>query len=152
ALAGAPPGPQTRIAENTLTGNRFHGIQIENDDGGVRIEGNRFEGNTMAGLYVPQGEFSGEVEGNVFAGNREAGVYVYRATGLSIRNNRFDSAPSEPQGHAIILEIVPGNAIRGVSIVGNSMWDQAADGIAVWARGGDLEGLSIAANSFGGRT
>jgi len=152
ALTGAPSGPQTRIAENTFSGNRFHGIQIEDAAGGVRIEGNRLEGNLIAGLYVSQGEFSGEVEGNIFAGNREAGVYLYRASGVNIRSNRFESTPSAPQGHAIVFEAVPGNSISGVSVVGNTMWEQSADGIAVWARGGDLDGLRIVGNSFGGRT
>jgi parallel beta-helix repeat protein len=101
---------------------------------------------------VPQGEFSGEVEGNIFAGNREAGVYVYRTSGLSVRNNRFESSPSRTQGHAIVFEAVPGNSIRDVSVVGNSMGDQGADGIAVWTRGGELDGLNIAENFFGGRT
>jgi parallel beta-helix repeat protein len=152
ALAGAPSGPQTRIADNTLTANKFHGIQIENGEGGIRIEGNRIEDNSVAGLYLSQGEVSGEVEGNVFAGNREAGVYLYRASGLSIRNNRFDSSTSEPQRHAIVFEVIPGNSVRGVSVVGNSMWEQSSDGIVIWARGGELDGLNISANSFGGRT
>ena len=39
-----------------------------------------------------------------------------------------------------------------MSVVGNSIWDQASNGIAIWARGGELDGLNIAANSFGGRT
>jgi parallel beta-helix repeat protein len=139
--------PQSRVAENTLTGNAFHGIQIENGEGGVRIERNRLEGNAIAGLYVSGGRFSGEIADNTISGNREAGIYLYMASGVSIRNNRFNG-----NGHGVLLESIAGGSIQEVDIAGNAIWDQTWDGVAVRARGGALSGLRIDANSFGGRT
>jgi parallel beta-helix repeat protein len=151
-LPGAAPGLQNVISGNTLTGNLFHGIQIERGEGGVRIDRNRLAGNAIAGLYAYGGDFTGEVVDNTFAGNKEAGVYLYRASGVSIRNNRFQASSSAPQGHGILLEAIQGNSIRGVDISGNAIWDQAYDGISVRSRGGALEGLKIEGNSIGGRT
>lgn len=139
--------PVSVVADNTLAGNAFHGIQVESGEGGLRIERNRLEGNAIAGLYVAGGNFSGEVSGNTFSGNREAGVYLYMASGVAIRNNRFDG-----NGHGVLLEAIQGGSIREVEIAGNAMWDQTYDGIAVRARGGSLAGLRIDGNSFGGRT
>jgi parallel beta-helix repeat protein len=151
-LPGAAPGPQTRIAGNTLVGNLFHGIQIERGEGGVRIERNRVEANAIAGLYVFGGDFTGEIVDNTFTGNKEAGIYLYRASGVVIRNNRFRPTASGPQAHGILLEAIQGNSIRGVDISGNAIFDQEYDGISVRARGGALEGLKIEGNSIGGRT
>jgi parallel beta-helix repeat protein len=138
---------ETRVADNTLTGNGFHGIQIERGEGGVRLERNTMRDNAMAGLYVSGGDFTGQVEDNTFTGNREAGIYLYRASGVVIRNNRFESG-----GHGILLEAVVENSIKSVEISGNSMRDQGKDGIAVWSRGGVLSGIRIEGNTFGGRT
>jgi parallel beta-helix repeat protein len=139
--------PQTRVAGNTLTGNAFHGIQVESGEGGVRIERNRLENNAIAGLYVAGGNFSGQVADNTFGGNKEAGIYLYMASGVAIRNNRF-----EGNGHGVLLEAIQGGSNREVEISGNAMWDQTWDGIAVRARGGSLAGLRIDGNSFGGKT
>jgi parallel beta-helix repeat protein len=151
-LPGAGPGPHSRIADNTVTGNLFHGIQIERAEGGVRIDRNTLDSNAIAGLYVYGGYFSGDIVDNTFAGNREAGIYLYCASDVTIRNNRFDGGSSSAQQHGILLEAIAGNSIRSVAISGNAIWDQASAGIAVWARGGILAGLKIEGNSFGGRT
>lgn len=135
------------VTDNMLTGNAFHGLQVERGEGGVRIERNTFEGNAIAGLYVAGGSFSGEIAANTFKGNREAGVYLYRAAGVTIRNNRFEAG-----GHGILIEAIGDNSIRDVEISGNALREQGQDGIAVWSRGGVLAGLRIEGNSFGGRT
>jgi parallel beta-helix repeat protein len=137
---------ESRIADNTLIGNQFHGLQIERGEGRVHVERNTLQDNAIAGLYVSGGDFTGEIVDNRFSGNREAGIYLYRASGVTIRNNRFESG-----GHGILIEALQDNAIRAVEISGNSMRDQAQDGIAVWARGGELAGLRIDGNSFAGR-
>lgn len=151
-MAAAPAGPQTRIVDNTLVANAFHGLQIEQGEGGVRIERNRMESNAIAGIYVGGGFFSGEIEDNTFIGNREAGIYLYMASGVRIRNNRFQSAASGAQGHGILLEAIQGNSIRGIDISGNAIWDQTWDGVSVRARGGTLAALRIEGNAFGGKT
>jgi parallel beta-helix repeat protein len=151
-LPGAGPDPHSRIADNTVTGNSFHGIQIERAEGGVQIERNTLDANVIAGLYVYGGYFSGNIVDNTFTSNREAGIYLYCASDVTIRNNRFNGGPSSAQQHGILLEATTGNAIRSVAISGNAIWDHASDGIAVWARGGTVARLKIEANSFGGRT
>ncbi len=139
-------GGESRVADNTLAGNLFHGIQVERGEG-VQIERNVLRDNAIAGVYVSGGPFSGNIVENTFAGHREAGIYLYVASGVGIRGNRFESG-----GHGILLEAVGDGSIRGVDISGNEIWDQSYDGIAVWARGGALAALRIEGNSFGGKT
>jgi parallel beta-helix repeat protein len=151
ALPGSAVGRQTRIEQNTLTRNIFHGIQIERGEGGVFISRNTLEANAIAGLYVSGGNFSGEIAGNTFAGNREAGIYLYMGADLAIRNNRFE-AGSPPQGHGILLEAIQGSSLRQIQIAGNTIWDQQRDGIGIWVRGGTLAGLRMETNWIGGRS
>jgi parallel beta-helix repeat protein len=149
-VAGMPQ-PQTKILHNTLTGNLFHGLQIERGEGGVMIESNTFDSNAVAGIYVFGGDFTGQIVGNTFTGNREAGIYLYTASGVAIRNNRF-AAGSPAEGHGILLEVLPGHSVRNLEILGNSIWDQQWDGLAIRARGGDLAALRIHSNSIGGHS
>jgi parallel beta-helix repeat protein len=152
SLPAGGAGAQTRIENNTLTKNSFHGLQIERGEGGVLINHNIFDENTIAGLYASGGNFTGTIADNTFSGNREAGIYLYMANALEIRGNRFTAGRSAPQGHGILLEAIQANSIRDVDISGNSIWDQTQSGISIWARGGVVAGLRIASNSIGGRS
>jgi parallel beta-helix repeat protein len=113
------------ILGNTLRGNTFSGVQVENADSPVLIIGNVMDGNAISGVYSSGGTFTNAlISGNKMTNNREAGIFLYNAEGVKIEGNDISGS-----NHGVLFEAQPGQNIHDVLIIGNTIHDQRWDGI-----------------------
>jgi parallel beta-helix repeat protein len=148
-----PPGvaSTTTISGNKLTGNKFHGVQVDgtswtpgSPDSPVNIMNNTIDSNVIAGIYLMGGHFTGHIGSNTITNNPEAGIYFYDADGVQVDNNQIAG-----NGHGITVEVDGGYTLNGPLQINNNTFDSnKSDGISIWMRGGSLQNMTMTSNSF----
>jgi parallel beta-helix repeat protein len=137
-------GGQVTIQGNTLRNCLYHGVQINQADIPVYVRNNMITNNSGAGIYSTyQGFPNGDISGNTISGNSDANIHLYNAINVTIQNNQITGG-----GNGIVFEAQPWSTLGGVQVNSNTISGANADGIAVWGRGGSLNGLSVSNNSI----
>jgi parallel beta-helix repeat protein len=141
-----PPGGggQSTIQGNTLRGNLFHGIQIENADSPVIIKGNLIDANSISGIYASGGVWNnGQIIGNTITNNPQSAIYLYNGLNITISGNQMSG-----NGHGVLIEGDNGYTIQGVTISNNTISGGTAHGVTMWGRGGTISSVNVNSNSI----
>jgi hypothetical protein len=146
----------TTIAGNTISLNNDNGIVVNGSVSNLTIggsgAGNTIQYNDTGLLFQPGSYASTVVTGNTISANYGDGILLGGGggtlSGLSIGGTASGTANTITYNQDNGIEVRPGT-FTGTAITGNSIASNGGFGVALFAAGQTLQGLSIGGNAAG---